>query len=68
MRNYGLVIKLLAVAVVLGIPYQMIVGGSTLGFALWSVIPGVLTAGLAWAIWKSEVPALSIVPEQEGKL
>lgn len=52
--NYGLAIKALIVAAILGIPYLIFVGQMEPTKAIISAFPGLLTAGLAWIIWKTE--------------
>ncbi|MFA7204987.1 MAG: hypothetical protein WC102_01525 [Saccharofermentanales bacterium] len=52
--NYGLAIKTLAIAAMLGIPYLIFVGHMTPFKAICGALPAILTAGLAWIIWKTE--------------
>ena len=52
--NYGLAIKALIVAAILDIPYLIFVGHMEPTKAVTNAFPGLLTAGLAWILWKME--------------
>ncbi|MDD4804402.1 MAG: hypothetical protein PHN69_04440 [Candidatus Pacebacteria bacterium] len=52
--NYGLVIKTLTVAAILGIPYLVFVGHMEPIKALFNAFPGLFMAGLAWLIWNTD--------------
>ncbi|MFA7170951.1 MAG: hypothetical protein WC180_03085 [Candidatus Paceibacterota bacterium] len=52
--NYSIIIKTLAIAAILGIPYLIFVGHMTPFKAVCGALPAILTVGLAWMIWKTE--------------
>jgi hypothetical protein len=53
--NYGIAIKALMIAAILGIPYLIIVGHIEPVQATLTALPSIFTAFMAWGIWKMEI-------------